>query len=184
MPYFPSIKKNERLADALAKFNTGIEKPLMLLHESLMRNDDSPCSIGERELIAAYVSGLMNDCGYCFNIHEKVAVQFGVEKGLLKRLISDMETSGIDEKLKPVLRYVKKLTLDPYKIVNADTDAVLMAGWDERALYDALVICCTWNFMNRFVEGLGLDVDEEQLETSAEMLSKGYSPIIEKYNLK
>ena len=184
MPYFPSINKNERLSEVLAKFNTGIEKPLMLLHEALMRSDDSPFSIAERELLAAYVSGVMNDCGYCFNIHEQVAVQFGVEKGLLERLLSDIDTSGIDENFKPILRYVRKLTMDPFKMIKADTDAVLMAGWDERALYDAMVICCTWNFMNRFVAGLGLDVDDEQYEASAQMLNEGYSSLIKKFNLK
>jgi uncharacterized peroxidase-related enzyme len=149
-----------------------------------MRSDDSPFSVADRELLAAYVSGVMNDCGYCTNIHRLVALEFGVEEGLLERLLNNVENSGIDKKLIPVFNYVKKLTLDPYKMVPADTEAVFNAGWDERALYDALLICCTWNFMNRFVEGVGFEVDEEQYQESAKMLKNGYSPIIEKFNLK
>ncbi len=184
MSNIPSIKKNQRLAEVFAKFNTGIEKPLMQFHEVLMRSEDSPFSEAERELLAAYVSGVMNDCGYCLNIHSLVAVEFGVEEGLLERLLNDINTSGVDEKLKPVLRYVKKLTLTPYKMLEADTEAIFEAGWDERALYDALLICCTWNFMNRFVEGVGIELSPEEYAASAKVLAKGYAPIIEKYNLK
>lgn len=184
MPNIPSIKKNESLSKVFAKFNTGIEKPLMEFHEVLMRSEDSPFSEAERELLAAYVSGVMNDCGYCLNIHTLVAVEFGAEEDLVERLLKDIDTSGVDEKLKPVLRYVKKLTLTPYKMIDADTEAIFEAGWDERALYDALLICCTWNFMNRFVEGVGIELSPEQYAASAKMLAKGYAPIIEKYNLK
>jgi len=184
MPLFPSISKNDRLPIALAKFNTGVEKPLMQLHDVLMRSEDSPFSIAERELLAAYVSGIMNDCGYCVNIHSMIAIQFGIKEGLLESLLGDLEKADMDENFKPILRYVKKLTLEPTKMTQADSDAVYNAGWSERALYDAMLICCTWNFMNRFVEGVGLDVDPEQYKESAKMLMTGYLPVIEKFNLK
>ena len=184
MPLFPSISKGERLSQAFAKFNTGIEKPLLELHQVLMRSDDSPFDAGERELIAAYVSGIMNDCGYCANIHTLVAEGFGVKEGLIDSLVKDIDSSAVDEKLKPVLHFVKKLTLEHTKMVPADADAVFEAGWDERALYDALAICCTWNFMNRFVGGLGLDVNPEQYKDSAKMLIQGYDIMIDKFKLK
>jgi uncharacterized peroxidase-related enzyme len=183
MPNFPSIKTNERLAEVLGKFNTGVERPLMEMHEVLMRSDDSPFSKAERELIAAYVSGV-NDCSYCINTHKLVAIRFGIEEGLFERLMEDPDSSGVNDKLKPVLKYVKKLTLTPYKMSKSDTEAILNAGWTERAVYDAMLICCTWNFMNRFVEATGLEIDDEQQQASAEMLSKGYTPIIDKFNLK
>lgn len=184
MPLFPSISKEERLSQAFAKFNTGIEKPLLELHQVLMRSDDSPFDPGQRELIAAYVSGIMNDCGYCANIHILVAEGFGVKEGLIDSLVKDIDSSSLDEKLKPVLRFVRKLTMEPSKMVKADAEAVFDAGWNERALYDALAICCTWNFMNRFVEGLGLEVNPEQYKDSAKMLMKGYDVIIDKFGLK
>ena len=37
-----------------------------------------------------------------------------------------------------------------------DADQVYAAGWDERALHDAIEVCALFNFMNRFVEGHGL----------------------------
>lgn len=184
MPNFPSIKSEDRLPVAFSRFNTGIEKPLMQLHQVLMKSEESPFSEGERELIAAYVSGLMNDCGYCVGIHKRIAVKHGVKEGLLESLLTDIDSSGIDKKMIPVFKFVKKLTQEPTRVLKADAEAVYIAGWNERALYDALVICCTWNFMNRFVEGLGLEVSEDQHKDAAEMLMGGYEKVISKFGLK
>ncbi len=63
-------------------------------------------------------------------------------------------------------------------------NAVFNAGWSERALYDAIIICCTWNFMNRFVEGLGLTVIPEHFAMEGKMLHAGYDKIYEHFNLK
>lgn len=46
-------------------------------HKILMR-EPSPFSIAERELIAAFVSGL-NACSFCYGEHTAVAEALGVE---------------------------------------------------------------------------------------------------------
>ena len=148
-----------------------------------MRSDDSPLSVQQRELIAAYVSGI-NSCGYCLGSHSAVAEQFGVEEGVISQLVESIDGSNIDDKFKPILKYVKKLTLEPTKMVQADADAVFNAGWEERALYDAIMVCCTFNFMNRFVDGLGLSVIPESFQMQGEMLKMGYDMVIEKFELK
>ena len=63
---------------------------------------------------------------------------------------------NIDNNLKPVLAYVKKLTLTPSKISDNDAQAVFKAGWSEQALHDAITVCALFNFMNRIVEGHGV----------------------------
>lgn len=50
--------------------------PLLSLHEQATRKA-SPLSTGERELIAAYVSGL-NACDYCHGVHSETAARFKV----------------------------------------------------------------------------------------------------------
>ena len=69
-------------------------------------------------------------------------------------------------------------------MVQADADAVFSAGWSERALYDVVIICCTWSFMNRFVEGLGLSVIQEQFGMEGKMLHAGYDKIYDHFELK
>jgi uncharacterized protein YciW len=39
----------------------------------------------------------------------------------------------VDDKLKPLLRYVHKLTISPAKIAPSDAQEVFEAGWDEQA---------------------------------------------------
>ena len=69
--------------------------PLAQYHEALMRGP-SPFTEGERELIAAFVSGL-NDCDFCTQEHGAVAVAFGISPGLLGGLLEDLETAAVAE---------------------------------------------------------------------------------------
>jgi len=149
-------------------------RPLMDFHEIIMRRP-SPFSAGERELIAAYVSGV-NACGYCHGVHTKTAEAFGIEPGVLEAALADLDSAPVDERLRPVLRYVGKLTATPSRMTQADADAVFAAGWDEQALYDAVMVCALFNFMNRMVDGLGVAADESYFAKSGYRLRElGYS---------
>lgn len=133
---------------------------------------ESALSEAERELIAAYVSGL-NACTYCFGVHQNTARAFGVAEGLLVDLLADVDTADVDDRMRPLLSYVGKLTSDPARVSPVDAQRVLDAGWDERALHDAVSVCALFNFMNRFVSGLGVSASEDYLEMSGRRLADG-----------
>jgi hypothetical protein len=60
-------------------------------------------------------------------------------------------------------------------MVPNDAKAVFDAGWDERALHDAISVAALFNFMNRYVEGHGLALDETDLVACGEGLMRdGY----------
>jgi len=44
-------------------------------------------------------------------------------------------------------------------MVKADADAVYAAGWTEDDLHNAIAIAALFNYMNRFVHGLGIEED-------------------------
>jgi uncharacterized peroxidase-related enzyme len=165
--YLPSLKPDAALLDVLRAY-PGPAVPLLDYHEALLRGP-SPFTVAERELIAAYVSGL-NACGYCHGIHQSTAEAFGLAEGTLEALLADLETAPVDEKMRPVLRYVRKLTETPSRITPGDAEAILDAGWDEQALHDAASICGLFNLMNRIVDGLGLVVSPEYRATSSNRL--------------
>ena|SRR5947209_6365914 len=144
---------------------------LLAFHELLLRGE-SPFTPGEREMIAAYVSGL-NSCAYCHGIHTVTAEAFGIPEGVLAAAVADLDSSPVDDKLKPVLAYVGKLTRTPSRMTEADAGAVFAAGWSERALHDAVLVCALFNFMNRMVEGLGIRADQAYSTTSGERLAEG-----------
>ena len=113
---------------------------------------------GDRELMAAYVSKL-NSCTYCYSSHSESAVLLGVDRAVLDGIMADIGTASIDNRLKPIFAFLKKLTLTPYKMTQSDADAVYAEGWDERALHDVIMVCCCFSFMNRLADGHGLPSD-------------------------
>jgi len=131
------------------------------LHSEIMRRE-SAFSEGERELMAALVSAL-NGCTYCAGIHESAADAFGIESGLLAELLEDIDTAGVADRLKPVLHFVARLTLQPSRMMDKDSQAVFAAGWDEKALFDAVCVCAFYSFMNRYVDGTGLESAPDEL---------------------
>ena len=157
--------------------------PIIAFTEKLMRGP-SPLSVAERELIGAYVSGV-NSCRYCFGAHAATAQRFGVDPALFDGLMTDVDGATVDDRLKPILKYVKKLTETPHRMVQADADAVFAAGWDERALIDAVNVCALFNYFNRLVEGLGLAANRAQAETSGDRLHEhGYFSVLKMLGLK
>ena len=158
MALFPSLPEIPHLADVFKQFPKGLPH-LLKLHDAFLR-EDSELSVAEREMIAAYVSGL-NQCEFCTASHDLIARSYGIKEEVLVALHEDLETAPVDAKMKPILAYVKKLTEVPIKLVTKDADAVYEAGWSEAALYDAVVICAMFNFMNRVVEGTGVIPGQE-----------------------
>jgi uncharacterized protein YciW len=81
--------------------------------------------------------------------------------------------------MRPVLDFVRKLTLSPAKITAADVDPIFAAGWDDRALNDATAICALFSLMNRLVNGLGVEASESYTKLAAQRLgSGGYAQLL------
>ena len=82
-------------------------------------------------------------------------------------------------RLEPILAYAKKLTLTPTRLTQADADAVFAAGWSERALHDAVLTTCLFNFMNRLLEGHGCHGNPEVFAIRGKALKEeGYKPLL------
>jgi uncharacterized peroxidase-related enzyme len=150
---FPSLPQTAMLGDVFQAF-PGKLPPLLNYLDQVMRSD-SPLSAAQRELIAAYVSGL-NACVFCHGAHTVHARAFGIEPDVIDALMKDPETAPVETELKPVLAYVAKLTLTPTQLVEADANAVYAAGWSEEALFDAIQTAALFCMMNRILEGTGV----------------------------
>ncbi|MGF1550331.1 MAG: carboxymuconolactone decarboxylase family protein [Sphingomonadaceae bacterium] len=153
MAIFPSLSDDPQLGELFKRFPRTVP-PLLDYHDRLLR-DRSPLTVATRELIAAYVSGL-NACDYCHGAHIIAARNFGVDEELFGKLLADIDSAPVEDRLKPILRYVRKLTLTPSRIAPSDAEAVYAAGWDEEALFDAVSVAALFNMMNRIVMGAGI----------------------------
>ncbi len=176
MPKFPQLGDNATVPDIL-KMSAEAGAALMEVHEPIMRGP-SPLSPGERELIAAYVSGL-NKCQYCHGVHSETAKAFGIPGDAIDAMFEDDGEAGFGEKMAPLLNVARKLTELPSSITDADAQAVYDAGWDEKALHDAIMVTCCFNFMNRLLEGHGVQGNEAMFKQRGPMLKEhGYLPLI------
>ncbi|MGH3811345.1 MAG: carboxymuconolactone decarboxylase family protein [Pseudonocardiaceae bacterium] len=170
MAHLPSLPERAVLLDVFRAY-PDTARPLLDYHEALMRGD-SPLTVAERELIAAFVSAL-NACSYCHGVHQATARRFGVAEGILEGLLEDVETAAVEERLRPLLSYVAKLTVEPSRVGSHDAQAVMAAGWSEQALFDSVAVCGLFNLMNRLVEGLGVAGDEQYFGVAADRLADG-----------
>ena len=80
MAFFPSLPENAGVRHILT-LNPAAGRALIELHTAALRND-SNLGASDKELIAAYVSGL-NGCQYCFGVHAETAKAFGLPEALI-----------------------------------------------------------------------------------------------------
>ncbi|EIC29045.1 hypothetical protein Metal_1240 [Methylomicrobium album BG8] len=154
MSYLPSSPEMATLAELLAQYpRSGI-----LLFKVLenVKASFSPQDGGMGELLITYISGL-NQSAFCYQTHQRSAMQLGVEAVVFGQLKADIDRANVETKLKPILHFVKKLTLTPQLISQADVKAIFEAGWDERRFLDAICLCAVVNGMNRLAIGIGID---------------------------
>lgn len=173
MSYLRSLKPDAGLLQIFQAFPE-VARPLLEYHEVLLRGG-SPFSAAERELIAAYVSGL-NNCNYCRAVHSQTAVALGIRVDVMSKLPLNPRDKDVDARMRPVLAFARKLTLSPGTMTAADADAIFAAGWNDRALHDAVAICGLFNLMNRLVNGLGVEASEAYIKVAAQRLAQnGYA---------
>lgn len=179
MSFIPSVPEAEEGVGAILRRYPEHAVSITELTEVVMRTGDCALTSTQRELIAAYSSGV-NDCTYCFNTHRATAEAFGIEEGLLAAMLDDLDSAPVEESLKPLLRYARKLTETPARMVQADVDAIFEAGWDEDVFHYTVMICGLFNFYNRLIEGYGVKNTAEFRDAAgAELKERGYAIVLE-----
>ncbi len=180
MSFISHIPETEGSMAAILEPYPEIATPVSMMTEYVMRSEDVQFSRADRELIATFVSDL-NTCTYCARTHQATAEALGVNEALFDALLDNIDTAPVEEKLKPVLKYVKKLTLTPARMTQGDADAVFAAGWDEKSFHFALMICGMFNLYNRLLEGYGIKNTREFREKAGRSLAEtGYMHVAER----
>ncbi|MBV1854202.1 carboxymuconolactone decarboxylase family protein [Catellatospora tritici] len=129
--------------------------PLNALAEALLRAPHPTLTQGERELIAAYVSGL-NDCNFCCNSHSAFAAAWlpeGME--LVRQVRGDLATAPIGEKLRALLHIAAAVQVSGRKVTSELIDAAKAEGATDLEIHDTVLIAAAFCMFNRYVDGLG-----------------------------
>jgi uncharacterized peroxidase-related enzyme len=89
--------------------------------------------------------------------HEK-DLRSAVESDEQRQAIQDdYRTAGLAAREVALLDYAVKLTKDPRMIGRADLDGLREAGYLDEQLVDAVQCIGYFNFINRVLDGLGVD---------------------------
>lgn len=172
MAFFSYLDENSDITDITFNDRPRLG-PLDKASQKIMRGK-SAFSEAEREMMAAYVSGL-NACAFCHGSHKAVADQFGISPRVIEVMIEDIDSAPIKETLKPVFHYLKKLTLSASKLTETDVEKVFAAGWTEDALHEAILVGCLFNFYNRLLDGHGIKGNQNIYQFGGEHLANnGY----------
>ncbi len=153
MPFFKHLNELSDITDITWNDRKRLG-PLDKASQQIMRGK-SNFSAGQKEVFAAFVSGL-NACNFCYGSHVAVAENFGISPDLVEALVEDVSTAPIENRLKPLFEFLKKLTLFPSKLSQEDADTVFAAGWTEQDLQEVILIGCLFNFYNRLLDGHGI----------------------------
>ena len=176
MPTLSYAKDFQGVADVFLR-DPGRYTPLLQFIESVMAGE-SDLTKAEREMIAAYVSKL-NGCDFCLGAHKWTLAALDVDLKTIEAAEAGPEAEGVEEKLRPLLRFAGKLTRNPEAVGQADVDALLAAGWSEQAVEDTINLASLFNYVNRLVDAFGIKGSESYFKQVGRALAtRGYEPLI------
>jgi uncharacterized peroxidase-related enzyme len=151
--------------------------PLMDLANVLLK-DPNPLTRGERELIAAYVSGL-NECTFCASAHSAfAAAQLEGGAALVDQVRCDEANAPVSEKMRALLRIAAAVRSDGREVTAQMAADARAAGATDVEIHDTVLIAAAFCMFNRYVDGLGTIAAEDPKaydEAAAAVVAFGYS---------
>jgi AhpD family alkylhydroperoxidase len=134
----------------------------------------STWSVGDRELMAAYVS-MVNDSPFCIGAHTATATRAYQDQERVAAVLADLDSAPIDEGLRATLGMLGKLTREG-TLTADDIRAVLSAGVSPQQIEDALAVSFAFNTTDRLANAFAFELlDREGFEAGAKyLLKRGY----------
>jgi len=129
--------------------------PMKRFTHRAMRGPSS-WSVGDRELMAAYISRL-NACTFCVKAHSAVSANAYKDRFKVDKVLADPETAPIAPPLRAMLALLGKLTTT-HTVGTEDIRTLLAAGVTPPQVEDALAVCFAFNITNRLADAFGFFV--------------------------
>ncbi len=136
-------------------FRPETAKPLNLLAEILLRDDNNTLTRGERELIGTYVSHL-NDCFFCQNAHSGLAQHYlQCDTDTVDAIVHDPEHADLSSKMKALLGIAAAVHKGGKYVKPEHIERAKMEGASDVEIHDTVLIAAAFCMFNRYVDGLG-----------------------------
>lgn len=132
-------------------------KAHMTLYETIMFGE-SDLSRKQREMIGVVVSSA-NACPYCASHHGEAMVDVSGDRQLMENIANDYKKAGLNQEDLAICAYSEKLTKTSYKITEDDINYLRSVGLSDEAIFDVNQIAAYFNYVNRIVDGLGVELE-------------------------
>jgi NAD(P)H-hydrate epimerase len=93
-------------------------------------------------------------------VHHSHALTEETGRAGLAEAVAAARTDGLDPRTAALCAYARKLTRTPAAARKADVVALRAAGLGDRAIVDANQVVAYFNYVDRVVEGLGVELEE------------------------
>lgn len=121
----------------------------------------SPLKRYLREMMAVVVSS-GNRCPYCVRHHGDALNHFWKDQDRVNQLSEDWEKVDLTDLEKGLCKYAFDLTTRPGEVNEEEhTSQLKKLGLEDRAILDAALVIAYFNFVNRLVLGLGVQLEQE-----------------------
>ena len=121
----------------------------------------SPLRRVQREMIGVVVSKA-NNCEYCQVHHAEAVNHYWKNEKRTMALRQDFRKAELNKKDLLLCEYADYLTRYPGKANEEKfAEKLIAAGFDDRAVLDATLIISYFNFVNRMVLGLGVNLETD-----------------------
>ncbi|MEU1586918.1 carboxymuconolactone decarboxylase family protein [Micromonospora sp. NPDC005710] len=162
------------------QYRPATAKPLNELAEVLLRAPHT-LPAGERELIAAYVSG-RNECTFCCASHSAfAAAQLDEGMTLVDQVRADLDSAPISAKLRALLRIAGAVQISGRNVTTELVADARAEGASDLEIHDTVLIAAAFCMFNRYVDGLGTFAPEGQdayAESTRRIVEFGYGSAV------
>ena len=121
----------------------------------------SPLKRYQREMMAVVVSRA-NNCEYCIRHHAEAVQFFWKDEARTRQLSEDYSQLDLEPRDRLLCEWAEQLTVSPdFRGKHEAMEELRASGLDDRAILDATLVVAYFNFVNRLVMGLGVDLEED-----------------------
>jgi uncharacterized peroxidase-related enzyme len=121
----------------------------------------SELSRAEREMMAVVVSAA-NGCPYCQKHHAEALNHYWKDEHKIKQIIQEDAPGFLSDRELALCHYARLLTLNPHAHEKHDyTKSLRSVGLQDAAILDATLVVAYFNFVNRIVLSLGVELEDD-----------------------
>lgn len=121
----------------------------------------SPLKRWQREMMAVVVS-VTNHCEYCTKHHAEALLVFWKDEDKLRILIEGEKINDLNPVDHLWIEYARKLTAEPHSTgIDNIIQQLKNEGADDRSILDATLVIAYFNFVNRIILGLGVELETD-----------------------